>query len=119
MTADVKSPRQDTHLARNTVRYAASVIALAAAIAAGVIVWAALNTGDTCVDADFAVCTDPARAILAFGPTLVLLLGGLGAFVQTYRVWKAAGKWQIWHGTGWALFVLMIVYGGFAAGVAA
>ena len=118
MTPDVKNSQQDSRLARNAVWYAASVIALAAAVAAGVIVWAALNTGDTCADADFAVCTDPARAILAFGPTVLLLLGGLGAFVQTYRVWRSAGRWQIWQGAGWALFVLMIIYETFASGVA-
>ena len=119
MTPEVKSPRQDSRLVRNAVWYATGVIVLAAAIAAGVIVWSALSTGDTCADADFAVCTDPARAILAFGPTLVLLLGGLGAFVQTYRVWQSAGRWQIWQGAGWALLVLMIVFGSFAVGIAA
>ena len=118
MTAEVKNPRSDSRLARTAMWYAAGVIALAAVVAAGVIVWASLNTGDTCADADFTVCTDPARAILAFGPVLILLLGGLGAFVQTFRVWQAAGRWQIWHGTGWALFVLMVLYAGFAAGIA-
>lgn len=118
MTPEVKSLRQESQVARRAVWYAAGVIVLAATIAAGVIVWSALSTGDTCADADFAVCTDPARAILAFGPTLVLLLGGLGAFVQTYRVWQSAGRWQIWQGAGWALLVLMIVYGSFAVGIA-
>jgi hypothetical protein len=38
-----------------------------------------------------------------------LFLGGVGAFVQTYRVWKAEGTWPIWHGAGWFLFALFLV----------
>jgi hypothetical protein len=33
----------------------------------------------------------------------VLFVGALGAFVKTYRVWRAGGTWPIWHGAGWFL----------------
>lgn len=117
MTQDVEKRWRDPRAFRSAARYAAIVIAIALLIMVGVIVWSA-TSGDSCTDAEFAVCTDPARQILMFGPVLVLLLGGLGAFVQTYRVWKGGGKWPIWHGTGWALFVLMVMYAGISTTVA-
>ena len=40
---------------------------------------------------------------------LILLLGGLGAFVRTYQVCRARGRWWIWQGAGWFLLVLMLV----------
>jgi hypothetical protein len=39
----------------------------------------------------------------------VLLVGGVGAFVKTYQVWRAEGTWPIWQGAGWFLFSLMLV----------
>ncbi|WP_083410307.1 hypothetical protein [Mycolicibacterium rutilum] len=39
----------------------------------------------------------------------VLFLGGLGAFVKTYQVWKAQGTWVPWQGAGWFLLTLMLV----------
>ncbi|BBY44646.1 hypothetical protein [Mycolicibacterium celeriflavum] len=39
----------------------------------------------------------------------ILLLGGLGAFVKTYREWKAQGQWVQWQGAGWFLLLLMLV----------
>lgn len=53
---------------------------------------------------------------LAFAPAAVFLVGGLIAFVQTYRVWKRGGVWPIWQGTGWALMVLMLISSSFGAG---
>jgi VIT1/CCC1 family predicted Fe2+/Mn2+ transporter len=39
----------------------------------------------------------------------ILLIGGIGAFVKTYREWKAEGAWPAWQGAGWFLLVLMLV----------
>jgi hypothetical protein len=39
----------------------------------------------------------------------VLLLGGIGAFIQTYRVWRRRGTWPIWQGAGWFLLTLMLL----------
>jgi hypothetical protein len=114
MTQYVEKRWRDPKAFRSAVRYAAIVIAIALLIMVGVIVWSA-TSGDSCADAEFAVCTDPARQILMFGPVLVLLLGGLGAFIRAYLVWKEGGRWPIWHGTGWALFVLMVMYAGISA----
>jgi hypothetical protein len=45
----------------------------------------------------------------ALGTPIVLLVGGIGAFIKTYRVWGADGTWPIWHGAGWFLLTLMLV----------
>lgn len=39
----------------------------------------------------------------------ILFLGGVGAFVKTYREWKVRGAWVAWQGAGWFLLVLMLV----------
>ena len=39
----------------------------------------------------------------------VLFAGGVGAFVKTYRAWKAQGAWVAWQGAGWFLLILMLV----------
>jgi xanthine/uracil permease len=39
----------------------------------------------------------------------ILLAGGIGAFVKTYRVWKEEGAWPAWQGAGWFLLTLMLV----------
>ena len=58
MTQDVEKRWRDPKAFRSAVRYAATVIALALLIMAGVIIWSA-TSGDSCADAEFAVCTDP------------------------------------------------------------
>ena len=39
---------------------------------------------------------------------VLLFLGGLGAFVKTYREWKAEGGWVAWQGAGWLLMLMMV-----------
>ncbi|OMC12954.1 MULTISPECIES: hypothetical protein [Mycolicibacterium] len=39
----------------------------------------------------------------------ILFVGGLGAFLRTYQVWKAEGTWPIWQGAGWFLLALSLV----------
>ena len=39
----------------------------------------------------------------------ILLGGGIGAFVKTYRVWKEEGAWPAWQGAGWFLLSFMLV----------
>ncbi|KDE12020.1 hypothetical protein [Rhodococcus aetherivorans] len=116
MTQDVEKRWRDPRTARAAVRYAAVIVAAALLLMAAVVIWAAVS-GDRCADEEFLVCTDPARLVLAIGPTAILLLGAVGAFVQTYRVWRSGGTWPIWHGTGWGLMVLTLVYGSISSGV--
>jgi hypothetical protein len=39
----------------------------------------------------------------------ILFVGGVGAFLKTYRAWKAQSGWPAWQGAGWFLLVLMLV----------
>ena len=59
----------------------------------------------------FAIYAFAAResVIVASAVPVILFLGGVGAFVRTYRVWKAQGAWPAWQGAGWFLLVLMLV----------
>lgn len=48
----------------------------------------------------------------AYAASLVpafLFAGGVGAFVQTYRVWKGGGGWAGWQGAGWFLMLVMLI----------
>ncbi|RDH80579.1 hypothetical protein DVS77_01940 [Mycolicibacterium moriokaense] len=56
----------------------------------------------------FAV-VDKGSVVLASAVPAVLLLGGIGALLQAYRVWRAGGTWPIWQGAGWFLLTLMVV----------
>ncbi|MFV8054477.1 hypothetical protein [Mycobacterium sp. 48b] len=39
----------------------------------------------------------------------ILFVGGVGAFVRTYQVWRAEGTWPIWQGAGWFLLALSLM----------
>lgn len=88
MTNDVEKRWHDPPTLRAAVTYVVAVMAVAALALA-----CYLMPGGTPLLA----------AVLV--PT-VLFAGGVGAFVQTYRVWKAGGTWPIWHGAGWFLLAL-------------
>jgi hypothetical protein len=39
----------------------------------------------------------------------ILFVGGIGAFVRTYQVWRVEGVWVIWQGAGWVLLLLFLL----------
>lgn len=45
----------------------------------------------------------------AFATPGVLALGALGAFVKTYRDWRAYRTWPIWQGAGWFLMATTLL----------
>ena len=47
--------------------------------------------------------------VIASAVPAILFIGGVGAFVNTYRLWKAEGGWVAWQGAGWFLLTLMLV----------
>ena len=47
--------------------------------------------------------------VMASAVPAILLVGGIGAFVKTFRMWKAEGAWPAWQGAGWFLLILMLV----------
>jgi hypothetical protein len=60
-------------------------------------------------DGSLAHCGGLQRDTLVLGSPLILLLGGVVAFVRTNQVWRARGRWWIWHGAGWFLLAFMLV----------
>lgn len=112
MTDDVEKRWSDDGNFRRATRYALAVLAAAALVCAVTAIWAA--TGP-CRDADSLLCETPTQVAVLFGPGVLLLLGGIGAFVETIRVWRRGGPWPIWQGAGWFLFLIMLFYLGIGA----
>lgn len=52
---------------------------------------------------------DKGSVILASTVPAILFLGGVGALVKAYLVWRDGGTWPIWQGAGWFLLTLMLV----------
>ncbi|MFV0493619.1 hypothetical protein [Mycobacterium sp.] len=97
--------------------HAAVKFALRAAVAGlGFVLVGALWVS-TCgpVGVDTAACGRPERALLAIAGPLILLAGGLWAFLRTYQVWRECGTWWGWHGAGWFLMTIMIATTALAA----
>ena len=89
-TNDVEKRWHDPEMVRAAVIYVAVVIVLAGGAFAATVVWRSLLA-----------------AILVPG---ILFLGGVGALIQTYRVWRAEGVWVIWQAAGWFLLLLSLFF---------
>lgn len=87
---DVEKRWYDPTALRAAVKYVISVVILAGFALFTAIRWDSL-----------------VAAVLV--PTIVFI-GGVGAFVKTYQVWRAAGVWVIWQGAGWFLLALMLIF---------
>jgi hypothetical protein len=98
MTNDVEKRWHDPAMFRAAVTYVVSVVVVAGVAFAAAVAWHSLIAG-----------------ILV---PVILFAGGVGALVQTYRVWKAEGVWPIWQGAGWFLLLLMLVCLGVPVAVA-
>jgi hypothetical protein len=91
LTNDVEKRWHDPAAMRGAVRYVVAVVVTAIlAFVASVLI-------------------DRYSLVWASVPPAVLLAGGIGAFVKTYRVWRTGGTWPIWHGAGWFLLTLMLI----------
>ena len=88
-TNDVEKRWHDPEQFRAAVTYVVMIVALAGAALAVAAIWHSLVAG-----------------ILVPG---TLFVGGIGAFIRTYQVWKAEGVWPIWQGAGWFLLLLFLV----------
>lgn len=89
MTNDVEKRWHDPQMFRSAVTYVVVVAAIA-----GVAL------------AFYAFDRSLLSAVLV--PTITFV-GGVGAFVRTYQIWKAEGTWPIWQGAGWFLLALSLV----------
>ncbi|OBF28254.1 hypothetical protein A5724_27935 [Mycobacterium sp. ACS1612] len=91
MTHDVEKRFDDPGTFREAAMYVGAIVAVAGLVFAA---WAVIAR-------DSVIAASLVPAIL-FG-------GGIGAFVKTYRVWKAEGAWPAWQGAGWFLLTLMLI----------
>jgi hypothetical protein len=98
--------RHDDAQVRDAVRFGLVVAVLAVAFLVTAAVWVSTCDGAT---ADTAACGVPQRALLAIGAPVILLIGGLRAFVRTYQTWRNHETWWPWQGAGWFLFTLMLL----------
>lgn len=108
MTRDVEKRWSDPRMFRQAVLFDAVTIVIAL-VAMAVTIAVGSRVGDCGAD-EGTLCSDAARIVVVVVPSALLLLGGIGAFVQAYRTWRRNGVWPIWQGAGWFLFVLMLVY---------
>jgi hypothetical protein len=96
---------EDTNV-RDAVRFGLVVAVLGVAFLVVAAVWVSTCDGAT---ADTAACGVPQRTLLAVGAPLILLIGGLRAFVRTYQTWRNHETWWAWQGAGWFLLTLMLL----------
>jgi hypothetical protein len=88
-------------------RFTAVVVAAALLVLGLALLW--VNGCKSRGDAALANCVPLQRNFLAIGSPMILLLGGVWAFVRTIQVWRARGRWWIWQGAGWFMLLLMLV----------
>ncbi len=121
MNSPTTSSGSDSPQARRTfadaVRFDAVVIVVALLVLGLALWWVSGCKSGSGAD-PLAHCTRLQRNTLAIGAPLILFLGGVGAFVRTFRAWRARGRWWIWQGAGWFLLMLMLVVLGMTAPVA-
>jgi hypothetical protein len=91
---------------REAVRFGLVVAVLGVAFLVVAAAWVSTCDGAT---ADTAACGVPQRALLSVGAPVILLIGGLRAFVRTFQTWRNNGTWWPWQGAGWFLFTLMLL----------
>jgi hypothetical protein len=87
------------------VRFSAGV-----ALAAIVFLMVAAAWLSTCGGSTFdtAACGAPQRTLLALGAPLILVAGGVRAFLRTYQLWRQRHVSWPWQGAGWFLMAAMV-----------
>lgn len=97
--------RHDANV-RDAARFGLMVAVLGVAFLVTAALWVSTCHGAT---ADTAACGAPQRTLLAIGAPVILLIGGLRAFVRSYQSWRHHETWWPWQGAGWFLITLMLV----------
>ena len=87
---DVEKRWRDPQMFRSAVSYVVIMIALAGAAFAATVAWRSL--------------------LAAIMVPAILFVGGIGAFIRTYQVWRAEGVWPIWQAAGWFLLLVCLFF---------
>ena len=98
--------RQDDAHVGDAVRFGLGFAVAGVVFLVVAAVWVSTCDGAT---ADAVACGVPQRTLLAIGAPVILLIGGLGAFVRTYQAWRKEETWWAWQGAGWFLLMLMLL----------
>jgi hypothetical protein len=98
--------RRDDANVRDAVRFGIGVAVAGVAFLVVAAVWVSTCDGAT---ADTVACGAPQRTLLAIGAPVILMIGGLRAFVRTYQTWRKHETWWAWQGAGWFLLTLMLI----------
>ena len=88
------------------VRFSAVVAVVAIVFMAVAQVWIGTCGASTY---DALACGAPQLTLLTLGAPLILLAGGLRAFLRSYQVWRDEGISWPWQGAGWFLTVAMLL----------
>jgi hypothetical protein len=88
------------------VRFSVGVAVAAVLFLAVAAVWVGTCGGSTF---DTVACGAPRLTLLALGAPLILLAGGLRAFLKTYQIWRQQGISWPWQGAGWFLMAAMLL----------
>ncbi|ANA98518.1 hypothetical protein [Mycobacteroides chelonae] len=87
--------------------FSLAFVAIAAMTLITTVMW--IGQCSISLDVNEALCRRHGTPMIALASPAVLLIGGIIAFVQTYRSWKRHESWWIWQGAGWFLLLLMVV----------
>lgn len=88
------------------VRFSVGVAVAAAVFLVVATVWVGTCGGSTF---DTVACGAAQLTFLALGAPLILLAGGVRAFVRAYQMWRRDGIWWPWQGSGWFLMAAMLL----------
>ncbi|WP_123025525.1 hypothetical protein [Mycolicibacterium stellerae] len=91
---------------RDAVRFSVGVAVAAAVFLAVAAVWAGTCGGSTF---DAVACGAPQLTLFAIGAPLILLGGGLWAFLRTFQARRQDAVAWPWHAAGWVLMAVMLL----------
>lgn len=108
MVDDVEKRWHDPGMYRRAVRYCVGVLIVAALLFLAIDEWASRR--ESCAQSARTFCDGASQGAILGGPGLVLIIGTIGAFVTTYRIWRRHRAWPIWQGAGWFLMIVTLAY---------
>jgi hypothetical protein len=111
---DVEKRWHDPGMYRHAVEYCAGVLIATVLVFAAIYEWA--DRRESCARAAHAFCDTTSRTTILLGPGFVLIVGTVGAFITTYRIWRRHRAWPIWQGAAWFLMVVTLAYLAIGAG---
>lgn len=114
MVDDVEKHWHDPGMYRRAAGYCIGVLVLAALVFVVIDEWA--DRREPCGRSSHTFCDGTSQTSILLGPGLVLIIGTLGAFIATYRVWRRHRAWPIWQGAAWFLMTVTLGYLAIGAG---